>query len=145
MHSNNAQTLLGHLYKIVPERKSATEISREIFNSNPINEILNELLREGFIYQWKNDAADKMPFPQKDQYGITVQGILFFGKFLVNKKTDLPVEAIAAPAIERKAVSVATNNGEEKEENISFRRVLPAIILILFAITLVWFIIHFKK
>ena len=145
MSNDQSQKLLGHLYQIVPQKKSATEISKEVFSNAPINEPLSELLREGYIYQWKNEAEDKTPSPAQEQYGITVKGILFFGKFSTSKKPDLPVQPIAASLAEKTAIPEETNIETAPEENITFKRVLPVIIFIAFAIALVWFIIRIKK
>lgn len=143
MDNDQAQKLLGYLYQIVPEKKSATEISKEVFDNAPVNDMLGELQREGYIYQWKNDGEDTMPSPPQELYGITVKGILFFGKFSVKKKPDTPVEPI--PVVEKTPAPAETKTEPVKEENISIMRVLPAIILIAFAIALVWFIIHIKR
>jgi hypothetical protein len=143
MDNNQAQKLLGYLYQIVPERKSATEISKEVFSNAAINDMLTELVQEGYIYQSKNEVDDKLPIPLQEQFGITVKGILLVGKFSADKKKDVPV--VPPPIIEKTEAPAQTKIEPVKEEKISLMRVLPAIILIGFAIALVWFIIHIKK
>src|ERR1022692_1043500 len=121
MDNDQAQKLLGYLYKIVPEKKSATEISKEVFSNAPIHEMVSELLREGYVYQWKNDLEDTVPFPPQELYGITVKGILFFGKFSANKKPDTPFEPL--PVVEKMPAPAETKTEPVKKENISFLRV----------------------
>jgi hypothetical protein len=148
MDNNQAQKLLGYLYQIVPEKKSATEISKEVFSNIAITDMLTELLQEGYIYQSKSDVDDKLQTPLQEQFGITVKGILFFGKFSVDKKKNVPVIPIPVTpvaVIEKMAAPAEIKIEPVKEEKISLMRILPAIILIGFAIALVWFIIHIKK
>lgn len=145
MDSDRSQKLLAYLYRIVPQRKSANEISKEVFSNAPVNEMLSELLREGYIYQWKNEADDKLTSPLQGDYGITLKGILSFGKFKENKKTDIPAEPSPAAFIKNTAALAESNTEQVQQENISFKRILPAIILIAFAIALVWFFIHIRK
>src|SRR5580692_264290 len=129
MDNNEAQKLLGYLYQIVPERKSATEISKEAFSNAAINDLLTDLVQEGYIYQSKNEGDDKLQIPPQEQFGITVKGILFFGKFSVEKKKDAPVVLLPitekTPIIERTPIIEKTEAPSEtkiervKEEKIS--------------------------
>ncbi|HEX4373265.1 MAG TPA: hypothetical protein VHZ50_08200 [Puia sp.] len=140
-----AYKLMGYLYEVVPEKQSANEILNETFSKTDnisVDNLLSELINDGYVYQWKNQADHKT-----DQFGMTPKGIIFYDNYEENKripvatinKEELPVEKIeTSPQINSEA-------DEDKAQNFSFRRAIPAIILIVFAIALVWFITHIKK
>jgi hypothetical protein len=141
-----AYKLMEHLYHVVPEKQSATEILNETFSNADnisVNELLGELINDGYVYHWKNYADNKT-----DQYGMTPKGIIFYDNYEEDKKTPaitlshkeaLPVERIEMPP------QTTIEPEEENVQSFSFRRAMPAIILIVFAIALVWFITHIKK
>jgi hypothetical protein len=140
-----AYKLMGHLYHVVPEKQSANEILNETFSKTDnisVDNLLNELINDGYVYQWKNQADNKT-----DQFGMTPKGIIFYDNYEENKrvpsaafnKEELPAEKIETPPQKNAEAD------EDKTQNFSFRRAIPAIILIVFAIALVWFITHIKK
>jgi hypothetical protein len=139
-----AYKLLGHLYDVVPEKQSANEILNETFSNADnisVDELLGTLINDGYVYQWKGHSEGKT-----DQYGMTPKGIIFYDHYGEDKKTpvallakqELPVEKIVTDQTE-------TGSEEDNVQRFSFRRAIPAIILIVFAIALVWFITHIKK
>jgi hypothetical protein len=143
--NDSAYKLLGHLYDVVPEKQSATEILNETFSNADnisVDQLLGELINDGYVYQWKNHADHKT-----DQYGMTPKGIIFYDNYGEDKKTpvgslgkqELPVEKIATTA------QSEIESDEDNVQSFSFRRAIPAILLIVFAIALVWFITHIKK
>jgi predicted transcriptional regulator len=141
-----AYKLMEHLYHVVPQKQSATEILNETFGNTDnvsVNQLLGELVNDGYVYQWKDYADNK-----SDQYGMTPKGIIFYDNYEEDKKTPvatliqkepLPVENAAMPAQSK------IESEEDNVQNFSFRRAIPAIMLIVFAIALVWFITHVKK
>jgi hypothetical protein len=140
-----AYKLMEHLYHVVPEKQSANEILNETFSRTDnvsVDELLNELTNNGYVYQWKNYPDDRVV-----QYGMTPKGIIFYDNYEENKKApvaafnkeELSIEKIETP------LQIKTEADDEKTLNFSFRRAIPAIILIIFAIALVWFITHIKK
>jgi hypothetical protein len=140
-----AYKLMGHLYHVVPEKQSANEILNEIFSKADnisVDELLGELINEGYVYQWKNYADNKT-----DQYGMTPKGIIFYDNYEENKRAPVAAfnkEELSVEKIET-APQINSATGEDKTQSFSFRRAMPAIILIVFAIALVWFITHIKK
>jgi hypothetical protein len=137
-----AYKLMGHLYQVVPEKQSANEILNETFSKTDnvsVDDLLNELINDGYVYQWTDDKSD--------QYGMTPKGIIYYDNYEENKrapaaalnKEELPAEKIEATP------QINSGADEDKTQSFSFRRAMPAIILIVFAIALVWFITHIKK
>lgn len=137
--------LMGHLYHVVPKKQSANEILNETFGKTDnisVDDLLKELANDGYIYQWKNYPDDKIV-----QYGMTPKGIIFYDNWEENKKTpavalnkkELSTEKIETP------LQINSETGDGETQSFSFRRAIPAIILIVFAIALVWFITHIKK
>jgi hypothetical protein len=140
-----AYKLLGHLYDVVPEKQSATEILNETFSNADnvsVNELLGELINDGYVYQWKGYSDGKT-----DQYGMTPKGIIFYDNYGEDKKNSarsLSKEELAAEKMETIAQPIIELD-QDNVQPFSFRRAIPVIILIVFAITLVWFITHIKK
>src|SRR5579863_5241236 len=86
-----AYKLMEHLYHVVPEKQSANEILNETFSKTDnisVDDLLNELTNEGYVYQWK-DYPDDQPI----QYGMTPKGIIFYDNYEENKR--VPVRALA--------------------------------------------------
>jgi hypothetical protein len=140
-----AYKLMEHLYHVVPEKQSANEILNETF-SNPdnisVDDLLNELTNDGYVYQWKNYPDDRVV-----RYGMTPKGIIFYDNYAENKKIPSAALHLTASPVE-KIETVTPTEVEPDEDNVqsfSFRRAIPVIILIVFAIGLVWFITHIKK
>src|SRR5579862_7326086 len=139
-----AYKLMEHLYHVVPEKQSAKEILNETFSKTDnisVDDLLNELTNDGYIYQWKDYPED-----QVIQYGMTPKGIIFYDNYEENKRAPLTSLTEELPA--EKAETEPPINYEaddDRIQNFSFRRAIPAIILIIFAIGLVWFITHIKK
>jgi hypothetical protein len=141
--NDSAYKLMGHLYHVVPEKQSANEILNETFSKTEnisVDDLLNELINDGYVYQWTGD--------KNDRYGMTPKGIIFYDNYEENKKNPaitlshkeaLPLERIATTA------QTTTEPEEDNVQSFSFRRAIPAILLIVFAIALVWFITHIKK
>jgi hypothetical protein len=140
-----AYKLMGHLYHVVPEKQSANEILNETFSKTDnisVNELLGELINDGYVYQWKNYADSKT-----DQYGMTPKGIIFYDNYEENKRLPAAAfnkEELSAEKIET-SPQINSEADDEKTQSFSFRRAIPAIILIVFAVALVWFITHIKK
>lgn len=149
MHTEATYKLLGHLYEIVPATESQWQIAKETFendNKTSADEILKQLLDEGYIYQWKNDGEEETGL-----YGLTVRGIRFYEKYLhgnkftliSNNEPELPAKK-ESDAVNATIVS-AEEEQEEEKQKFTFRRAIPIILLIAFAIAIVWYITHVKK
>jgi hypothetical protein len=149
MHSEATYKLLGHLYQIVPARESQSAIIKEVFSSGEkpsVDEMLKELMNEGYIYQWKDYPGDGAAPTGQDEFGMTPKGILFFDNYEENKRTPIPfIQEAPLPDKIISPVAMRKEPPEENEQTFSFRRAIPAIVLIVFAIALVWFITHIKK
>jgi hypothetical protein len=137
-----AYKLMGHLYQVVPEKQSANKILNETFSKTDnvsVDDLLNELINDGYVYQWTDDKSD--------QYGMTPKGIIFYDNYEENKRAPVAAfnkEESPAEKIET-TPQINSEAEEEKIQSFSFRRAMPAIILIVFAVALVWFITHIKK
>lgn len=151
MSSDQPIGLLEYLYQVTPQRKSKTDISKAVSSINSrvaIDEELPHLLREGYIFQWKDYPEDNMPPSAEEEYGITIKGILFHDNFKANSLKEIAVPAAQSQpmAIPKSIETIAPNEDEPASvEKVSFGRIFPVIILIVFAIAIVWIITHFKK
>ncbi len=149
MHTEATYKLLGHLYEIVPATESQLQIAEETFendNKIPADEILKELLNEGYVYELKNDDGEGTGL-----FGMTIKGIRFYenhlhaNKFTLisNNEPELPAKK-ESDAVNATIVS-AEEEQEEEKQKFTFRRAIPIILLIAFAIAIVWYITHVKK
>jgi predicted transcriptional regulator len=149
MHTEATYKLLGHLYEIVPATESQWQIAKETFendNKTSADEILNELLNEGYIYEWKNDEEN-----ETNLYGLTIKGIRFYEKHLHgnkfsalnNDEPELPPKKETEPV--NATIESIEEEEEEEKQKFTFRRAIPVILLIIFAIAIVWYITHIKK
>ena len=142
MYNEASHKLLGHLYEIVPGKESYTQISRTVFpddNQVQVNQLLNELLSKGYIYKWKSDAEEN-----PDEFGMTPQGILFFDGHFAEPKATRQLIAATSPAENIVAAPTETVSEEAEEQKSVLSRVIPVIILIAFAVGLVWYIMRTK-
>ena len=149
MYTEATYKLLGHLYEIVPATESQWQIAKETFendNKTSADEILKELLNEGYIYEWKNDEGD-----ETNLYGLTIKGIRFYEKYLHGNKFSLMTNDEPEPPAKKESEPVNApvlsieEQEEEEKQKITFRRAIPVILLIVFAIAIVWYITHIKK
>jgi hypothetical protein len=151
MPSDDTFKLLDYLYQVAPARKTKTEISKEAFGSSNhllLEDVMNRLLDKGYVYQWKYYTEDNAPFRNEEEYGITVKGIVshdeqnpddkkWFQSEVAERQSQRPPDIVNQP------VQPDIDTGSER--NFSFRRAVPVIILIAFAIALIWFITHLRK
>ncbi|MBS1914696.1 MAG: hypothetical protein JST87_00330 [Bacteroidetes bacterium] len=142
MYNEISQKLLEHFYEIVPGRESFAQLSRAVFpneNNPPLNELLKDFLSKGYIYKWEND-----PEEQSDEFGMTPQGILYYDGHVGEMTAAVAVAApVQMPVAEPVAVSPVVSD-ENSGQTFSLKAVIPIILLIAFAIGLVWYIMHTK-
>jgi hypothetical protein len=143
MYNEISRKLLDHFYEIVPGRESFAQLSRAVFpndNNAPLNELLKDFIGKGYIYKWENN-----PDEQSDEFGMTPQGILFYDGHAAEiavpaavAAMQMPAETIASPAI------AVTDEQDAAPQTFSLKAVIPIVLLIAFAIGLVWYIMHTK-
>jgi|SRR5579871_386069 len=141
MYNEISQKLLQHFYDIVPGRESIAQISRAVFpneNNAPVNEMLKDFISKGYIYKWEND-----PEEQSDEFGMTAQGILYYDGHAAEMAQ--PVAAATPVPIPAQAIAVSSANEQEADrQTFSLKAIIPIILLIAFAVGLVWYIMHTK-
>jgi hypothetical protein len=145
MNSEASFKLLGHLYDIVPAKKSRALITQEVFSSDDnisVDDLLRELMTEGYVYKWKYYEEDK-----SDEYGMTPQGVVYYDRYAyqanhpasVARQVDPKAEKIVAPA------EMMDQSEQQPERKFTFRSAIPAIILIAFAVGLVYIITRLRR
>ena len=145
MYSEATYKLLGRLYQIVPLRESQTQIAKEAFINDKeisVNDILQELLSDAYIYQSTNDSGDKT-----GQYGMTLKGINFYDQFIHGAKPPAKTIVQAEPPVKKEIepLSASVEIPEDQEQKFTLGRAIPAILLIVFAFAIIWFITHIKR
>jgi hypothetical protein len=73
--------ILEYIYNRVPDRHPTFQISRDVFSNDykvPLSEMLMHLMDDGYIYKWIFSPEDTIPQEMREQFGLSVKGILFF-------------------------------------------------------------------
>ncbi|HLX90561.1 MAG TPA: hypothetical protein VKR32_02690 [Puia sp.] len=151
MHDATTYKLLGHLYQIVPAQESQSTISKEVFseeNNAALDASLHELVDEGYVYEWRGIAENSA------EYGMTPKGIVFYDHYLEDSKHPLALTINREPPepviekIERAALAesaASQDQDQEQKRPFSIWRIIPVIVLIIFAVGLVYVITRLRN